>query len=309
MCAASLSLPAYAGGATGGGIGVRLVPETGKQDAASPFITNAIAPGETVTRTIRVTNSTGQTIHIDLYAAGASMVENTFTFADGRTASAASSYTTVSPAGMALASGASRMTKVTIAVPRDAAPGNQYGVVWAEARAAAASDTGIVQVSRVGIREYLHIGPGGLTPAAFTLTGLRADRSADGHRMVRATVHNTGGHVLDLTGSLTLSGGPAGTSTGPFSAALASTLAPGASTAVVVMMPVALQKGPWKAALTVKDSSLSHTESATLTFPDGTAWWWWLIATISILILGILLWWRRSRRQRDESEAVPAQET
>ena len=53
---------------------------------------------------------------------------------------------------------------MTIAVPRDAAPGERYGVVWAEVRAAAPAAGGITQVSRVGIRIYLSVGPGGRPP-------------------------------------------------------------------------------------------------------------------------------------------------
>jgi hypothetical protein len=48
---------------------------------------------------------------------------------------------------------------VTIRVPRDAAPGERYGVVWAETRAGPDSGDGITQVNRVGIRLYLSVGP------------------------------------------------------------------------------------------------------------------------------------------------------
>ncbi len=58
-------------------------------------------------------------------------------------------------------SGGHAIVTVRIAVPRDAPPGEQYGFVWAETRSAAPAGGGITRVSRVGIRLYLAIGPGG----------------------------------------------------------------------------------------------------------------------------------------------------
>jgi hypothetical protein len=81
---------------------------------------------------------------------------------------------------------------VTIATPGDAAPGEQYGVVWAEARSAP-SGQGVIQVSRVGIRPYISVGPGGAPAPDFTIESLTAERSPDGRPMVLASVHNTGG--------------------------------------------------------------------------------------------------------------------
>ena len=102
---------------------------------------------------------------------------------------------------------------MTIAVPIDAAPGERYAVVWAETRSTP-SEGGITQVNRVGIRIYLAIGAGGPPAADFTIDSLTAIRSADGRPMVVATVHNTGGRALDMSGTLELSAGPGGLSAG-----------------------------------------------------------------------------------------------
>jgi hypothetical protein len=50
---------------------------------------------------------------------------------------------------------------VRIAVPKNAPPGEQLGVIWAEARSTADAAGSVVQVNRVGIRIYLSVGPGG----------------------------------------------------------------------------------------------------------------------------------------------------
>ena len=99
---------------------------------------------------------------------------------------------------------------VTIAVPSDAASGEQYGVVWAEARSAPGAGGGVIQVSRVGIRLYVSVGPGGPPRANFAIDSLTAERAPDGRPTVVAAVHNTGRRALDLNGTLQLLSGPGG---------------------------------------------------------------------------------------------------
>jgi len=59
-------------------------------------------------------------------------------------------------------------------------------------RSAAPTGAGVTQDSRVGIRLYLSIGPGGAPAANFTITTLTAERSPKGIPMIVATVRNTG---------------------------------------------------------------------------------------------------------------------
>ena len=172
----------------------------------------------------------------------------------------------------------------------------------------ARAERGVVQVNRVGIREYLTIGAGGLAPADFTLSALTADRDSAGHRIVNATIHNTGGRVLNLAGTLALSGGPAATSAGPFNATTPESLAPDGSAALTVTLPAELQSGPWTTVLTVKAGTLTHTATSTLLFPDVTtteptsfAWGWLIpVAVIAALavVLGLGLHPYRRRRNR-----------
>ena len=160
---------------------------------------------------------------------------------------------------------------VTITVPRDAAPGEQYGVVWAEARSAPIAGGGVTQVSRVGIRLYLSVGPGGPPAADFTIDSLTAKRSPDGRPTVLASVHNTGGRALDMNGTLRLSAGPGGLSAGPFPATLGTTLAIGDTEPVTIALDKRLPAGPWDARITLRSGLLERSARATITFPDTGA--------------------------------------
>lgn len=154
-------------------------------------------------------------------------------------------------------------------VVTDAAEDEQYGVVWAEIRSAPAEGTNIVQASRVGIRIYLSVGPGNGKPADFEITSLTTARDADGNPQVTASVTNTGGRALDITGDLRLSEGPGGISAGPFPLQQAATIAPGDTYGVVVTLTAELPNGPWKAHLRLKSGLVEHEIEATITFPDA----------------------------------------
>ena len=155
---------------------------------------------------------------------------------------------------------------MTISVPSDAAQGEQYGVVWAEARSAPTAD-GVIQVSRVGIRLYVSVGPGGAPAADFTIDSLTAMRSSEGKPMVLATVRNTGGRALDMNGTLELLAGPGGLSAGPFPATLGVTLGIGETEPVTIVLDERLPAGPWDAEITLRSGLLDRTARATITFP------------------------------------------
>ena len=187
---------------------------------------------------------------------------------------------------------------VTIAVPRDAPPGEQYGVVWAEARSAPIVGGGVIQVSRVGIRLYLSVGPGGPPAANFTIDSLTAKRSPDGRPVVLANVRNTGGRALDVNGTLQLLAGPGGLSAGPFPATLGATLAIGDGGPVTIALDRRLPAGPWDARITLRSGLLERRARATITFPDTGAsplviattprpgWLYPAVAGLVVLLLG-----------------------
>ena len=202
-----------------------------------------------------------------LYPAGVSIVGSVFVGDAADTSNELSTWSAVSPAALDVASNARSTATVTIAVPRDAALGERYGVVWAEVRAGAADSTGVTNVSRVGIRLYISVGPGGAPAADFAIESLTAARSADGVPSITATVHNTGGRALDISGSLQLEGGPAGLRAGPFPATLGTTLAIDAAERVRIALDEALPAGSWDATITLRSGSTERTAYASIVVP------------------------------------------
>jgi hypothetical protein len=179
----------------------------------------------------------------------------------------------VKPTSLDIPARRTAIAAVEINVPVDAAPGEQYAVVWVEARSPAVAQGGVSQVSRVGIRVYLSVGPGGPPAPDFEIKSLTAERSADGRPLVVASVHNTGGRALDLNGTLTLLDGPGGLTAGPFPAQLGVTLGIGETEPVEIKLDARLPAGPWDARLTLASGLVERTVRAELTFPDsGTAY-------------------------------------
>jgi hypothetical protein len=216
-----------------------------------------------------VSNTSTSTQHVVLYAAAATIDDGSFVGAAGDEPNELSSWTSVRPGEFDISANANLIATVTIAVPTDAPPGEQYGVVWAEARSDAGEAGGVIQVSRVGIRLYVSVGPGGAPAADFTIDHLTAGRSSQGQPTVSATVHNTGGRALDMSGTLLLSAGPGGVSAGPFDADPSRTLAVGDTETVSISLDEQLPAGPWEASLTMQSGLTKRTVGATITFPQA----------------------------------------
>lgn len=293
-----------------GSIGVRLVdaPVAARSDPrAQVYIVDHLAPGTVIHRRIEVSNTTTATAHILLYAAAATIVKGSFLGSAGHTPNDLSTWTSVSPAAPDVPAGGRVIATVTITVPPDTAPGEQYGVVWAEVGAASAAGggsadvgpaSGVHEVNRVGIRLYVDVGPGGAPAANFTIDSLTAKRTPDGQPMIVATVHNTGGRALDMNGTLQLRNGPGGLNAGPFPASLGTTLAIGDTEPVTIALDKQVPAGPWDAQITLRSGLIERTAQATVTFPDtGTAPavkttttqpGWLLPAIIGLIILLLL---------------------
>jgi len=257
-----------------GSLGLRLVdaPAIARNDPrAQIYIVDHLAPGTVINRQIEVSNTTASTAHIILYPSAASIDKGSFLGASGHTPNDLSTWTSVFPGASDVPAGGRVVSTVTIAVPTDAAPGEQYGVVWAETRSAPTASGGVIQVSRVGIRLYLSIGPGGPPAANLTIDSLTAKRSPDGRPLVVAAVHNSGGRALDLNGSLQLSAGPGGLSAGPFLATLGVTLAIGDTEPVIIALDKRLPAGPWDVQITLRSGLLERSAHATITFPAAGA--------------------------------------
>jgi hypothetical protein len=231
------------------------------------YIVDHLHPGTVIHRRIEVSNTTASTMHIVMYAAAASISNGLFVGAAAHTPNDLSTWTSVRPGAADVSAGGHATATVTIAVSRDAAPGERYGVLWAEVRSGPPAGGGITQVSRVGIRVYLSVGRGGPPPSRFTIESLTAKRSPDGQPMVLATVHNTGGRALDISGTLQLSAGPGGLRAGPFPATLGVTLAIGDTEPITITLDSRLPAGPWDAQVTLHSGLVATSAHSTITFP------------------------------------------
>jgi hypothetical protein len=258
-----------------GSLGIQLleVPVTERSDPrALVYIVDHLAPGSVIQRRLEVSNSTDSTLHVALFAAAATIANGSFIGSAGHTANSLSTWTTVSPAATTLPAGGRAVVTVTITIPQGASDGEQYGVVWAEVQSSVASGAGgITEISRVGIRIYLSVGRGEAPASNFTINSLTAERSASGPPMVIATVHNTGGLALDMSGALRLVSGPGGLSAGPFPASLGTTLAIGDTEPVTIVLNDKIPAGRWEAEITLRSGLIQHSARATISFPRAGA--------------------------------------
>ncbi len=312
-------------------IGVRLLdaPTDRRNDPwALAYVIDHVAPGATIQRRIEVSNTTSKPADVSVYPAAASIVGGVFTGADGNTPNELSTWTSVDRGTVPLAPGAKQPVTVVIRVPKDAAPGEQYAVVWAQVSSAPAATDNITAVNRVGIRVYLSVGPGGEPASDFAVDTLTAERNAAGAPVVRAQVHNTGGRALDMNGTLALSGGPGGLNAGPFPAQLGTTLAVRETGSVVIPLDASVPDGPWHAVIKLSSGLLSRTAEATITFPRpsapaaapapatavapvapvaappapaSTIPWVPIIVGAGLLLLLLLLWFLLARRRSRDS--------
>jgi hypothetical protein len=318
--------PASASTAAPGGIGVRLleVPVNAHDDPrARIYIVDHLAPGTVIRRRLEVSNTTAATTQVAMYAAAATIDKGSFLGAPGHTPNDLSTWTSVSPGASDVPTAGRVTATVTITVPTDAAPGEQYGVVWAEARAASVAQGGITQVSRVGIRLYISVGPGGPPAADFAIDSLTAKRGSDGRPIILASVRNTGGRALDMNGTLDLLAGPGGLSAGPFPATLGTTLGIGDVQPVSITLDKRLPAGPWDARITLHSGLLDRSARATVTFPETGAapavattspapglrnWAIVVLIALVLLVMASLFVARRRRRAHLAAADVPVLE-
>jgi hypothetical protein len=291
-------------------LGLRLteIPAGAQDDPrARLYVIDHVAPGTTITRDIEVSNTGAAGLAVDVYAGAGSVNEGSFLFAPGSTVNSLTSWTTVAPAALDVDGHGTHGVSMRIAVPTDAAPGEHYGVIWAQPRQAPASSGGVAVLNRVGIRVYLSVGAGGPPEASFSIDAVTAERDPAGRPIVAATVHNSGGRALDLSGALTLGGGPAGLSAGPFPAELGTTLAPGETEDVRFTLGEQVPTGPWDAVITLRSGLVEETATATISFPSagappavasiGGTWPAGWIALV-LLLVGLSLAWVRLRAPR-----------
>ncbi|MGW1497242.1 COG1470 family protein [Streptomyces mirabilis] len=243
-------------------------PESRRVDPrGQAYIVDHVAPGSTIERRVEVTNESSTPMHVNVYAAAATIAKGEFTFAPERTSNELTGWTSLDTADLELAASKTARVRTTIRVPRDAAAGERYGVIWAQTGTATDRTHNVAMLGRVGVRMYIDVGPGGEPPSDFKIERLYPTRARDGREEVRARIHNTGGRALDISGALSLFDGPGGLRAGPFSTKTRTTLAPGDLAEAVVPLDARLPDGPWTVKLTLKSGLVEHTTRATITFP------------------------------------------
>lgn len=307
------------------GLGIRLAeaPTDRRDDPrAQAYIVDHVSPGTSFSREVEVINDTGGTADLELYAAPADLRGNDFSIADRGEANELTEWMALGATSARLAQAERRTVEVTIDVPADAAEGERYAAVVAELPPA--GGPGQVKIAtRVGIRVYLSVGAGGEPASDFVIETLTASRDAAGVPQVQALVRNTGGRALDMQGELSLAGGPGGLAAGPFPAEVGTTVAVGATAAVLVSLDADFPTGPWNARLVMRSGLLERAAEAAITFPraagevgprvlaepvpvarDPNVVVPVAIGLLSLAFLLLLLLWRRRRKDdRDEVDA------
>jgi hypothetical protein len=310
------------------GLGVRLLdaPTNRAHDPrARVYVVDQVRPGAAFTRHVEVSNGDDAPMDVLVYPAAATIHDGGFDIAARGAPGAVPSWASVSPSRLHLEPGARVPVTVDFRVPSNAASGEVYGAIVAE-RPPSRSGGSVRVGVRAGIRVYLSVGEGAEPASDFTVDALTAERDATGRPVVLASVHNTGGRALDLSGELKLSDGPGSLSAGPFPARLGTTLGVGQTGQVTVPLDRALPAGPWLATLELRSGELRRRVEGRISFPSTPSTKSppvhprelplyekrTVVVPVAVVAVGVvslaLLWlallaWRRRRRDEDEQEA------
>ena len=239
-----------------GSFGVRLV-DVPVSEADNPralrYIIDELPTGSVIHRRILLINNEHRAVRFAVYPDAAHIIGGLFVGDSGATRSELTTWTSVRHPSVTLAPGKSAMDMVTIRVPKGAARGEHYGVIWVQqaARPKPGARFAVSEVARVGVRIYLAVTRGGVPPTKYEITSVTGRWLASGQPLVVARVKNTGGRAVDLSGTLRLTDGPGRTRSGPFPAQKIVTLAPGQSWDITFAPPRSLPEGSWRATVSL----------------------------------------------------------
>ncbi|WP_108668200.1 hypothetical protein [Euzebya rosea] len=253
------------------GIGVRLLEAPADlvdDPRAQVYVIDHLPPATTIERRFEVSNGEPTPFDVELYPVAADIRDDAFVADAGRRRNELATWITVEPSALTLQPGERAEVAMRIDVPADATRGEHYAVVFAE-RLPGGDVDGVQVATRVGLRVYLSVGPGGAPPIDFEIVSILPARDDDGRPGLDTLVRNTGGRAIDLSGELQLADGPGGTTAGPFDVALGTTLPPGEEGTVTARLGAALPDGPWRADMTLRSGLVERMATARLTFPSA----------------------------------------
>ena len=314
--AATSSSPAAAPGPPGT-FGVRLVDVPVSEEGnprALRYIIDYLPTGTVIHRRILVANDESRTARFTVYADAADIAGGEFVGYAGATRNELTNWISVQHPTVTLAAGASAMDMITIRVPPGATRGEHYGVIWVQQAAKARpgdGQSGVTEISRVGIRLYVAVGRGGAPPSSFDITSVTGHLTDAGRPIIVAHVNNTGGRAIDVNGSARLTNGPGGTSSGPFPAQRIVTLAPGQSWNMAFAAPKNLPEGSWRVTVTLASGLTKATATTTIQLTAIVAaraamsamqWIWLALGGLVVAFVVALGWYARQHRRRQ----VPA---
>jgi hypothetical protein len=255
-----------------GSFGIRLV-DVPVSEAGNPralrYIIDYLPTGAVIHRRILIANGEARTARFTVYPDAAFISGGVFIGYAGATRNELTTWVSVQHPTVTLADGASVMDMITIKVPPGATRGEHYGVIWVQQSAKVrvrGREFGVTEVDRVGIRLYVAVGRGGAPPTSFDIASITGHLTDAGQPIIVAHVNNTGGRAIDLNGTVRLTDGPGGTSSGPFPAQRIATLAPGQSWNLTFAAPKSLPRGSWRATVTLASGLTTARATTTIQF-------------------------------------------
>ena len=138
------------------GLGIRIaqIPSSVQNDPLSGvYIVAHLKPATAFSQRIEITNTTSAPLEVIMYPGAATSTGNEFTPGAPGATNLLTEWTRVVPNTATIPAHGVISALVTIAVPEDAQPGTNFGVVWASI-ATSQTTSGMVSVNRVGIRMY-----------------------------------------------------------------------------------------------------------------------------------------------------------
>jgi hypothetical protein len=298
-----------------GSFGIRLV-DVPVSEAANPralrYVIDYLPTGTVIHRRVLIVNSETRTARFTVYADAAFITGGQFIGYAGATRNELTTWISVQHPMVTLAAGASVMDMITIRVPLGATRGEHYGVIWVQQTAKVAArgpEFGVTEVSRVGVRLYVAVGRGGAPPTSFDITSITGHLTDAGQPIIVAHVNNTGGRAIDLNGSVRLTDGPGGTSSGPFPAQRIVTLAPGQSWNMTFAAPKSLPEGSWRATVTLASGLTTARATTTIELTSivtaqaalSAMQWIWLALVGLVLVLVIAMAWYARQHRRPQA--------